>query len=65
MTERENLEPGLKAEIDAMSHLDMARHWRFDKPGSRYFTGAAGDYFFKRLNELGGFTTAISKELGW
>ena len=63
----DELTPDLKAEIDAMSQMEMARHWRFDRSGSRYFgrSKEVGDYFQKIFQEKGGFTPTISKTLGW
>ena len=55
----------LKAKIDSMSRLDMARRWRFAPVGDPMFQGEVGDYFEKRFKELGGFTPEISKKIGW
>ncbi len=57
------------AKIEAMSQLDMCRLWRFGG-------GTGGDVYFRsdspiwpifkaRFDKLGGFTPAISKQLGW
>lgn len=57
-----------EAEIDALSHLDMCRYWRFGCGKSVWFdsTHPASTYFKERLFiKLGGFTPAISKEIGW
>lgn len=54
----------LKAEIDAMSQLQMCHLWRFAAVGSPYFQGELGNYFKEKLKERGGFTPEISKELG-
>ena len=55
----------LKAQIDAMSHIEMARLHRFAPIGSPYFQGEVGDYFAKRFQSLGGMTTVISKQISW
>jgi len=56
----------VKAHIDRMSHVEMCREWRFAPIGSPLFQGESGEYFQKRLfDELGGFTPAISKAIGW
>ena len=62
-----DLTPELKQEIDDMSQLEMAHHWRFDSTPSRYFGNSleVGDYFQKVFKEKGGFTPEISKRLGW
>ena len=53
----------IKAQIDAMSRIDMARKWRFAAVGDPLFQGEAGVYFKKRFNSLGGFSPQISKYL--
>jgi hypothetical protein len=54
--------------ISSMSRLEMCRIWRFSESGNIY-TDATLPFFepFKKrlFNELGGFSTEISKELGW
>lgn len=58
---------GFKKKIDSMSRYDMCYIWRFGISGDPYLDSrVVGDYFKNRLfNELGGFSTEISKELGW
>lgn len=65
MTEPEIAEH--KKVIDNMSQVEMARLWRFSISGHPYFdsTLPLHDYFSARFKELGGMTTAISKQLGW
>lgn len=63
------LTPELKAQIDAMSRTEMCRLWRFAPAGHPCLTGlepgTAGHYFSQRLKSLGGFSSEISKQLGW
>lgn len=59
------LDPVIKAEIDALSHLEMARLWRFTPPGEGYMTGAAGEYFAERFEKLGGMTYDVSVTIGY
>lgn len=55
-----------KADIDKLSHEEMARLWRFSLAGRPYFrVGPVSAYFDKRFQELGGFTSEISKKIGW
>jgi hypothetical protein len=57
-----------KAEIDALSHEEMCRMWRFGTRKAEWKDGAhpAGRYFTERLwNHFGGFTPEISKSIGW
>jgi hypothetical protein len=55
-----------KAEIDAMSHIELARRWRFASMDDPIFQGEAGEYYKKRLfDDLGGITPEISKAIGW
>jgi hypothetical protein len=52
--------------IDAMSHEDMARHWRFAKPGDVVFiTPELYARFEARYKALGGMTPELSKKIGW
>ena len=53
--------------IDSMSQVDMARKWRFASMEHPYFdtTLPLFDYFSARFDKLGGFTPAISKQIGW
>jgi len=55
----------IKKQIDNMGQEEMAKKWRFAPAGDPMFQGEAGNYFTKRFNELGGFTSAISKKIGW
>lgn len=57
----------LEREIDGMSHMDMARAWRFHKSGHPIFRLDLPLYekFEKRFKEFGGFTPEISKAIGW
>ena len=57
--------PAQKARIDNMSQLELCKHWRFAPVGEPLFQGDTGDYFSKVLKEKGGFTSKISKEVGW
>lgn len=53
--------------INKMSQLEMAFLWRNAPAGHHYFdkTKPYHEIFKKRFNKLGGFTVAISKQLGW
>lgn len=57
--------PEQKARIDAMTHIELARTWRFARTGEPLLQGTAGEYFAQRLKDHGGITPAISKQLGW
>ena len=56
-----------KKKIDGMSQTDMARLWRFTPSGHPYFRAdlPLANYFDVRFKKLGGFTSSISKEIGW
>ena len=57
-----------KAEIDAMSHEDMCRLWRFASAGHIYFNSTLPfvEHYKERLFKyFGGFTPEISKRIGW
>lgn len=56
-----------KAKIDKMTREEMCRLYRFAPSGHPYFvTGTEiTDYFDKRFKELGGFSSEISKKIGW
>jgi hypothetical protein len=64
ITEQERI-TGLKKQIDAMSHQDLCRRWRFAPPGDPLFQGEVGEYYSAKLKEKGGFTPEISKSIGW
>lgn len=53
--------------INAMTHLEMARRYRFAVDGDPYFDNTLPYYevFNERFKMLGGFTPEISKEIGW
>ena len=53
--------------IDNLSHIEMARLWRFAPSGHIYFDGTLplSDYFTARFLKLGFFTPSISKTIGW
>ena len=55
------------AQIDAMSHEDMARLQRFAPSGHPFFRSDLPLYrqFLARFESLGGMTPAISKRIGW
>ena len=56
------------AYIRTMSHLDMARMWRFAPSGHPYFNTdfpLLTNEFAKRWELLGGMTPEISKLIGW
>jgi hypothetical protein len=59
------IDPELKAAIDKLTQLEMARLWRFAPSGSIYFQRDACSYFRERFIALGGFTPEISKQIGW
>ncbi len=65
MTEQEITEA--KAAIDKLTQIEMARMWRFAPAGHPYFdsTLPLSEHFKKRFQELGGFSSEISKALGW
>lgn len=58
------IDPDTKAKIDTMTHIEMARLWRFAPSNEPLLTGVNGVYFAKLFRRKGGFTPAISKELG-
>jgi len=53
--------------INSMSHIEMARLYRFAKSGHTYFdsTLPLNEIFMKRFREFSGMTTEISKTIGW
>ncbi len=56
-----------KAEIDAMTHEDMARLWRFSAAGSTpYFntTLPIWPYFKEKWDAFGGWNPTLSKKIG-
>lgn len=55
----------IKERIDRMSQEELCKKWRFAKAGDPMLQGEEGEHFAKRLKDKGGFTTAISKRIGW
>ena len=58
----------LKQEIDKLTHEEMCYMWRFGKGNPAYFDSRnpISEYFRDRLfNHFGGFTSEISKKIGW
>jgi hypothetical protein len=53
--------------INQMSQESMASLWRHAPSGHPYFDSSKPYFkiFEKRFKELGGFTPAISKSIGW
>lgn len=53
--------------INTMSHVEMARLWRFGNINHKYFDNSLPYHihFAKRFAELGGMTPEISKYIGW
>ena len=54
--------------INQMSHYDMCELWRFAPSGHPYFDNTLPyhEVFKERLfKHFGGFTSEISKQLGW
>ena len=56
-----------KKRIDDMSHIEMARLWRFAPIGHPVFRmdSPLYEYFKERFNKFGGMTPLISKAIGW
>jgi hypothetical protein len=55
------LTPERKAEIDAMTHEQLARCWSSLPPEDEFWSGESGNYALRRLIQLGGMT----KDIGW
>lgn len=64
MTEEEQ---GYLDELKRLTHVDMARLWRFAPAGHHFFGGnaVATEAFMREWYALGGMTTKISKTIGW
>ena len=63
----EPVNKGMVDDINKMSHIEMARMWRF-APSSHIFFDVRYPYydiFKKRYDEFGGMTPEISKSIGW
>lgn len=53
------------AEIGSMNHETMARLWRFEPMGSKYFQDPVSSAFIRRFEDFGGMTSEISKKIGF
>lgn len=63
-----NITEDYKAQIDALTHEEICRMWRFGtmKKEWKDNSNPAAKYFQERLfNHFGGFTSEISKRIGW
>lgn len=57
-----------KAEIDNLTHVEMAKYWRFGNGKKEWYdnTNPIAKHFYDRLwLHHGGFTPQISKHIGW
>ena len=56
-----------KKTIDSMSHLELAKLYRFAPSGHPVFRADRPmfDYFMERFNSFGGMTPGVSKAIGW
>lgn len=56
----------LMKEIDVMSHVEMAKLWRFAPAGHPMFEhGNVFQHFKERFTSFGGMTPEISRQIGW
>jgi len=53
--------------INTMTHSEMAYAYRFHQSGHPYFDSSKPYWtvFTKRFHALGGWTSSVSKEIGW
>lgn len=68
MENSEEKNKDFKTEIDALTHEEMCRMWRFGTMKIEWRTSGftACEYFKERLfTHFGGFTAEISKRIGW
>jgi hypothetical protein len=63
---QDEIDSALK-EISTMTHVQMARLYRFSPIGDPLFDKSLPIFnaFMERFKAFGGFTPAISKEIGW
>ena len=55
-----------KSEIDLFGHRELAKIYRFATGSHVYFANdELNKYFMSRFNSFGGWTSKISKEIGW
>lgn len=53
-------------EVDKLTQKEMCELVRFAPSGHKYFTDSAlSEYFMAEFKKKGGFTPALSKEIGW
>ncbi len=66
-TSTESIDGRTVDRIHSLSREEMASLWRFAPAGHLYFDTTRPYYeiFRKRFDELGGFSPAISKAIGW
>ena len=54
----------MKEAIDALSHVAMARIWRFSPSSEPMIQGEAAHYFWERFQGLGGMTPEVREQIG-
>lgn len=62
--------PFQKQWVDTASYEQLLRKWRFEEPGSSWFSGECGDYYVKKMKEAREKTSVdeqveASKSVGW
>lgn len=68
MSEPQQADPAVVQEINALTHFEMCRLWRFAPSGHPWFdsSGPYAEIFKQRLfGHFNGFTPEISKSLGF
>ena len=63
--QRQKTPEEIRADIEQLSHVEMARLVRFARVGHPYFSKDYYEHFMAVFNEKGGMTPQISKEIGW
>lgn len=52
-------------QVEAMSHMELCYHWRFDKTGKWIAGDPITERAIERYRAFGGMTPEISKAIGW
>lgn len=55
----------VKREIDQLTQLQCAKIWRFAESDNKYLSEENFTYFNMHFLSVGGFTSEISKQIGW
>lgn len=55
----------VKSEIDQLTQIQRAKIWRFAESDNKYLSEENFPYFNQHFLSVGGFTSEVSRQIGW